>query len=56
VNNLECLNEESFLEQDYFYSFKADDVHVPEPTSENLSQLSKTISVKEFLNNEFLIQ
>ena len=56
MNNLECLNEESFLEQDYYYSFKADEVDVPEPTFQNLSQLSKTISVKEFLNNESLTQ
>lgn len=44
-NNLELYNEESFREEDYYNSYKEEDVELPEIANENLSAISQNISV-----------
>ena len=44
-NNFDFLNEESFLEPDFYYSFKDEEINIPEPNFTNLTQIAKNISV-----------
>ena len=42
---IEPFNDDSFMEQEYLNSFKMEEVELPEPTTENLVQISLIIQV-----------